>query len=226
MNIRSYISAQAVRFVVARPVVYMPDLIRGLQERYQFAAIPRRIEDLLPPDPTTTPVELSHGVINYQGRTIVIRALRIFAQAISTQVAASTDDSEWLLEDVMAWASEKFALKFTESSPRRAYTSELEIEFAAHLEDYYFPGITKIGKMLADALQAQGYTTDVPPFQVASWTLNADPSKLALASDFRIERRVPFPYDMNLYYSQAPLKTAAHIEILEQIERTVAESAG
>jgi hypothetical protein len=51
--------------------------------------------------------------------------------------------------------------------------------------------------------------------------MNLDPSKLPLLLDFRVERRVGAPYDQNVYYSGAPLRTADHVAVLEEFERAM-----
>ncbi len=63
--------------------------------------------------------------------------------------------------------------------------------------------------------------------QLYTFRLNFDPSRIPgrlgpiNPTNFLIERRVGVPYERNRYFSQANTTTEKHLELLEQIERSV-----
>lgn len=216
MNVTSTLLAQALRFTSIRPPLYKPDLVRRIQAQYGFVGAPTTAQELLPLDPTE-PLVFTHGKLSLGDRTIVVDKLSVFAQALSV-ASASTEDADLFLEDILQWSPTSVGRVFAEISPRKIYISQLEVMLDAALERC-FPMAVQFGQTLSALFKAYGYEQEVPRFQVYSLGMTPDPALLRLACEFRIERRVGVPYESNVYFAQAPLRTADHIVILEQFEQ-------
>jgi hypothetical protein len=196
----------------------MPDVIKALVQRYGFVTMPTSPREIIPPD--GTPMLFSHGKFTHEGRTILIRHLRLFSRAVIVETASVTEDSELAMDDVLgclATATDHPDQNVAEPG-NRVYSSQLEIGLELPLERY-FSMLQGVGTTIARSLEQYG--VPVPPLQVYSMGMNIDPTKLALLSEFRIERRVGVPHEAGAYFSQAPLKTSDHIVVLEEFERTM-----
>jgi hypothetical protein len=221
------LSARAARFVaVTTAKVYMPDVVKTVQDRYGFVGPPQTAEEMLAPlDPAQNqPLIFQHGKFVQGQRAIIIDRLEIYSHLTAVDTSTSTDDGDLVLDDLLALNPE--VLK--ESLTRRVYISRLEIVLDASL-DAVSPGAAALGASLT-AMLSQYLDEEAPaaPFRVASFALLTDPAQRVLPCDFRVERRVKTPFDMNRYYSQAPLRTSDHLAALEQFEnylRTAAQAA-
>lgn len=216
MKVTSIIFAQALRFTSIRPPLYKPDLVRKIQDQYGFVSAPTTAQDFLPADPTD-PLVFTHGKLIVDGRTIVIDKLSVFAQALAV-ASASTEDADLFLEDILKWSPTPLGPVFSEISPRRVYINQLELTLDTPLEHCCSMAF-QFGQTLSGLFEAYGYEQGFPRFQVYSLGMTPDPALLRLACEFRIERRVGVPYESNVYFAQAPLRTADHIKMLEEFER-------
>lgn len=216
MKVTSVLLAQAVRSAVAERSVYIPDVIHALREKCGFVEVPSSPEEMLPKPGMA--LEFGHGRIICDGRTILIYALKIFPQSWSVETGTSTDDSDLVIDALLEWAPAALGVPVAETSPRRVYGSVLEVILDTPLEAW-FPETTKVGEMLSEALRKQGH--ELPPFHVYSLGMNADPTKFPHFMDFRIERREGVSYDLNTYFSRAPVRTADHIAVLKEFEQLI-----
>ena len=221
MNVTQVIAAEAFRFVLIRPAVYIPGIVMKLSQRYGFLGLPPA-DDIL--HPGTRPLTFSHGKFSgADGIEVLVQTLKVFPQAVSVDTTSSTQVSEAILDDLAEWATSSLNLQIQQINPRRVYLSQLELTLDAQLERC-FPTTNPVRQRLMDSLRSYGQEGPMA-FQVSSLGLNVDPTKSAVACDFRIERRVNWPYEANTYFSQAPLTTAYHVAVLEEFERVMQAAA-
>ncbi len=221
MKLQAVLFAQAFRLIAPLKPVYIPDIIAALRERYGFVHVPVEAKDIAPLD-SSTPIVFRHGKFVREGRPIVINSLALYPQAVTADTPASTDDADAVIDDLLS-AADGIA---QEISPRRLYTSHVEVRLDVPLEWAASPLAKQMGLWLSGAVRQYdpSVPNDValPEFRLKALEMLPDPGQLPLPSFFRIDRRDGVPYGDNVYFSQAPLRTMDHIGMLEQFERMVA----
>jgi hypothetical protein len=192
--------------------LYLPDLVRGIAERYAFSVVPTNYEILLKEG-----AKYKGGRLVTEGRTIEIRDLGFFNDG-ALAVAWNTEDSELVLNDILTWATQNFGLREPLTKPPRRFTSSVVVEFGAEL-DRAMAAFDGLKKDLSSAIgKIYGWDVDIETSRVA---LAADPSKLPPLTtvDFTIERRAGRPFSENRYFSVATVTTDSHLSLLEAFER-------
>lgn len=218
MNLISTEHGQSLQIFVAEEIrppsgLYLPDVIRQISERYAFAIVP-------PPNYDTILKEgarYKEGRLMAPGRIISIKDLGFFNDGVLV-AASNTDDSEFVLNELIAWAAQNFGIREPQTKlPRRFFSSvvvEFDIELSRALTLF-----DELRKGFSSAIE-EYYDID-PEVNASRIALAADPTKLPpqTAFEISIERRLGRPYEENRYFSTAPLPTAAHLDLLESFER-------
>ena len=62
------------------------------------------------------------------------------------------------------------------------------------------------------------YSKECPIYAVSSISLHCDLSRVVTIkpAPVSVERRIEIPFDMNVYFSSAPLRTADHVEYIRR----------
>jgi hypothetical protein len=187
----------------------IPEIPAALIERYGFTTYPQKPEDY---DPQKG-VSFEIGKWN----DIAIGRLAIYDTGVLVDTGSSTDDSEAIIKEALAWASEKFGLAYREDwFNRKVYLSELILKcdrklttLNPTLETLAAKLTTRVSEILSLSL----------PFEVTGVSFGFDSflTKNVLAG-FRIERLTDARFSENRYYSSANLPTKEHIEFLNEFE--------
>jgi hypothetical protein len=216
MKVRQILLARALQMTQTPlgKAEYYPDLIPAIKERYQFAIAPKN-EDLVPSDPPKG-AEFKIGKLKVRGHTIVINVLTVFSDGVVVDTTTSTDDADLFLSDLTHWAKE--AIPNIIPKGPRYYVNQMEIQTVGSLENYLSP-LKPVGERIAQLLG--GYEIEVPSYQVSALALHFDQTgKMApQPGAFSLERRVNVAYVENVWFTQAPLRTADHIALLKDIEK-------
>ena len=193
---------------------YYPDLIPKVKERYQFAIVPKN-EDLVPSDPPKG-AEFKIGKLEIEGRTIVINVFTVFSDGLVVDTTTSTDDADLFLSDLTQWAKEA-APNIIPMGPRY-YINQMEVQTTSSLE-HYLPSLKPIGEKISRLLSS--YEIEAPSYQVSTVALHFDQlgKSLPQPGAFSLERRTNIAYADNVWFVQAPLKTADHVALLKDLER-------
>lgn len=195
--------------------VYLPDASKALVEKYGFMKTPT-FDELNSP----TGGAFAHGKFIVDSRPVRIDTFRIFGNALMAATKTSTDDTDAFLEDVVVFAAEHLGASANLATPSgTTRLSKLEVELDTALEKS-FPFLDPIGTRISGMLRS--FASDLAPaFQLTGLNFSFDTSKLVMTpfQPFSLERRVQKPFDTNLYFSQAPLKTSEHVSVLEELER-------
>jgi len=216
VEIRQVILARSLQMIrsTAGTVGYFPDLVRQIKIRYGFITAPKD-EDLLPSDPPKG-AEFQHGRLLNRDRLIIIDRLTLWSDGIVADASSSTEDMDRFLEDIGEWAKTAIP-KATPIGPRY-YLSQIEVKMDNPLEAHA-PKFRPIGERIAALLGDYGIQT--PRYELSSLNLYFDilgrvnPQPGA----FSLDRRQNIPYVENVWFSQAPLKTADHIALLNEFEK-------
>lgn len=215
MEVTQVLLARVLQMV--KPIgggVYLPEIARRLSAKYEFVAAPKD-EELISPDPSKG-AEFKHGRMSIGDRSIIIQQLTVFNDGVVVDTTTSTDDSDQFLTDLARWAKEM--IPDAESVGPRYYVSNLEVRMEAEIERYA-PSIRSIENRIGILLN--GYKIEAPRFEVAGVKLHFDQiGKLGPQPiEFNLERRANVPYEKNVWFAQAPLKTADHMNLLLDLEK-------
>jgi hypothetical protein len=192
---------------------YLPDFLNAVRMRYSFVSG----TDLAEAMKSGAKFETGKFVIG--GETIGIKELSIYNDGLICE-APTTDLANQILDDLLQWAVDAFGLKDRTTPQRRTYTNAITCIFEKSVES----GLGTLARtcdLLSQAVkEAYGWEHK---FNLHRLGFNVDPKTTPhlRATNFILERRLPNPndYTENRYYAAAPLPTAAHIQLLETIER-------
>ncbi len=201
--------------------LYVPDLIRLVNERYGFVTSPTT-------DSITNGAVFQNGRLISGNKKINIPTLGIYNDGISVS-AFDTDIAEFIVEDVVTWAIDTLGIRQPVTKPITLIESHVIVRFY-HSIDRVVKIIQKM-KPLLETAYSQTYERD---FQIglSNIGMSADPSTVPpqlappgapYRADFSIGRRLGRPWSENRYFCMAPLRTKKHIEILEVFEKITAE---
>jgi hypothetical protein len=194
--------------------------VQRLKERYKFLKAPERFEEFIPQTPQQ-PLTFQGGRFTVDNREVGILSLQFLLfpppGLIVADTQSSTDDSDFLLDDYTAYAKTFHPEAVTPIGPA-IYLSQLEFALNGppHLLPQYEEAARAVDHCLAD------YGLKLPKFGFWGLSLNFDTRSVAGIAPpfFAVERRIGFPFESNVFFSQAPLRTKDHIALLEKIDAT------
>lgn len=203
------------------------DLVEGLQERYSFKQIPTTQELVNPL--SNQPANFIWAKKKIGDRTVTVESLQVqnfpnLATTAGVITRTSTDDAELVLNDLSQWVHAQFNLDVTPVFPR-TFQSQLELTMEGDLQNH-FSFLRPIGKILAEIIKDYGFSA-CPTYEPYGFNMYFDNTKATtpptLATAFSLERRVGAAFEENKYFSQAPLRTQDHEEVLRRLERVLVD---
>jgi hypothetical protein len=217
MKLAAVTLARAIAFVETSDLnpngrVFYPDFVRELVARYQFQKFPTQIEDF----------DEQKGVEFFQGKAgdSVIEKLVIYNTGLLVDTRTNTKTSKSLIEESLMWAKSKFGLCYEPQMIRRmAYVSQVTFHSDMVLNSLN-PALAKLADRVSSAVsEIQGETFD---YQTSSVAIHHDPLKRKYpVAGFTIHPRADAPFSERKYFSEAPLPTDLHLELLRQFEADI-----
>jgi hypothetical protein len=192
-----------------RGTVYYPDLVRALVEKLRFVTFPQKIEDF----------DEQKGV-EFLGGTwagITVEKVTLYNNGILLDTRSSTNDSEKILSEVLEWVTDQFKLNYrAEMIHRKAYVSNFTFYSDLPLLSPTM-ALTKLSRELSKEVEAtRGEKFDFQPIRI---DIDFDRSVAQIPmAPLTIQRRSTIPFSENKYFSEAPLSTQTHIELVERYE--------
>ena len=183
-----------------------PEAAHVLVQRYAFARGPKTIEEM----------DFQKGVTFSAGRFegIAIDQIQVFNNGVIIDTRSSTDDCSRVLNDLLAAAREKNGANLNPS--RMHHVSQ--ILFRSKLK---LALLNPLLQPIADRLSEQTSKDLSHPirFEPAAILLGPDTWQLKITpSVFSIERRAEVPFNESTYFSGAPLPTADHLKLIDEVE--------
>jgi hypothetical protein len=195
-----------------RGKIFYPEFVQEVVQRYKFQKYPKTIEDF----------DESKGIEFYEGKTgsKVIQKFTIFNTLLVLETRSSTTDSKQILEEMLTWGAAKFDLAYNpEKIKHFAYVSSLTFYSdipILHASPALEKLAVKTGKALSDIWQEP--ISYEPTNLVVGHDMMA--RKYGIAA-FTITRRAEAKFSENKYFSEAPLPTDMHLEMLKEFEKDV-----
>ena len=213
MRLIQELQTRALRFINPTDArkSFAPDVVAAIRDRYRFWEYPTK--------PSEFNLDDAGGAFSvglFDGNTI--EALRLFRTCAIAEGTCNTSMLDRFLDDLFAMAQTDLGLDLECSSPvSRAYLSAVEIELAPSLAQSLNVA-ARVGETLHRHVAALGFSTSA--FELSGFALQADPLKSTplRPSKFLFERRADRPFESNIFYSEAPLPTDQHLEVLQEME--------
>ncbi|MGD1071039.1 MAG: hypothetical protein ABSB15_12945 [Bryobacteraceae bacterium] len=202
------------------------DLVSWIKDNYDFAIAPdpeNPIANAAPRATTVAPkVEGIPGLTFQRGSFqaeeavyLAIDSLTIYDDGIVVDSASSTEDADKFALDLLTGATQQFALAYdAETVRKRLYLSELVVR-----SDINLTSLNPALPAFAERISAPFSGTPGMPFTVGGLSFWSDTDGSGKQRMVRFERQAGRSLGENRYYSDAPMETRTHFEMLEEFER-------
>jgi hypothetical protein len=189
-------------------------IFSAMAERYKFLRVPTKIEDLT----WDNGISFLSGSFNSQTHNDLFVDLFVYSNGLIADTRSNTDDSDWFLDDLLTWMFEDFnTAHYWDVLRSKLYLSELWIHTDRSL-NVLNPKVEGFLHRLSSSVETV-YDTAPIAFETTGIIFGNDRTIAANSlSPFRFERAENAPFGENRYYSSAPLPTASHLELLEELE--------
>jgi len=205
------VRSTVVKFVVPKTqaiadAVFVPDLVAALVERYKFWDYPKNNAQF------TTEAKFVTGKF---GKTN-IEAFQIYGNGVSVQAQAKTDELEEIALDFLEFAKSKFSLEYAFAEPlTTTFVSAVEVAVSPEVSSK-FEILRPLGERLSMMLAKNGYS--VSTYEWAGISMLAEKATPLSSGRFSFEVRAGHPLGGSVYFSEAPVSTSDHLELLGLLE--------
>jgi hypothetical protein len=192
--------------------VYLPNVINGLLNRFQFQKWPQKFEEM----DEAKGIEFLEGL--WDGTPV--SKLTIYNSGFLVETQVSTAESERILEEALLWGAGQWGLSYQPGDiKRKRYVSDLTFNTDTPLLDAFAPF-----RELTSAVAEHASRIVEKPIPYFGSRLDAEiehhPLNMPI-TPFSIQRRADTPMSENKYFSEAPLPTDIHVSLLEKFDRAV-----
>jgi hypothetical protein len=195
------------------------EILAKIKDRYNFAKAT---------DPAVTTREeiaksgykFETGVISRNNTNTSILDLAVYSDGIVAN-ASKTDDAEFVIRDLIEFCHKELGFREPITAPGFFYLSQIVVEFERPL-DRLISSFKSIAEAISKNLPSSLNLSNAPDFTRLdlSWDKKVLPPGMAMPR-FIIERRNNIPFEKERYFCGAPLKTEAHLQVLEDIEKSI-----
>ncbi|OAF06677.1 hypothetical protein AYJ54_19335 [Bradyrhizobium centrolobii] len=180
-----------------------------MQDKYGFVQVPTTIAEL----------DFTKGVTFLQGyyKGLVISKLQVYENGMLCEALADNSACDEFMGEVLEWAKTEHAIPIKESGVK-AFISQLEVVTNVDLEKH-LQKIDSVAALIGQSLKSYGQPVGL--YQMSGIKLHYDSAATPVPRppEFVFERRAGEPYSTNQYFSSAPLRTADHMRVLNQLEK-------
>lgn len=181
-------------------------------KRYQFAKVPASIVDF---DERKGLPFKAGTFINSKGTPVMV-SFTIYGDGFVAETFSSTDDATEFLVDVTSWLSASFGF-VVPTKIKKAWVSQIDFESDAPLINLN-PKLEKIIVFLQSRVKRpDGKSENFGVGGLHFWT--EDFNKPGAPTAVKFERKLDAPFSDNHYFSQAPLPTNDHKDLLAEMEQ-------
>ncbi|HEY6390182.1 MAG TPA: hypothetical protein VIX89_02820 [Bryobacteraceae bacterium] len=187
----------------------------AIQGRYRFRVFPTKPEDL---QPVTGGVVFAKGSFRLsEDELIEVVRFEIFSDGLMLDTRHSTEASDVVLEDILAFSTKTHRLVYDPSMIRKkVYVSEVVATTNLNLASLS-PKFGQFANLLAEVC---GEKLEFQPDMIRFGT---DSGQRPVSLKFRFERRDGSRFVDNRYFSLAPTTTEKHQQLLDAMEVMLSE---
>ena len=217
MELKAVITARILGFLELAALnpegrIFFPSIVSRLVERFSFQKYPTVPEQF----------DESKGVefLDGQWDGVNVSKLVIYNNGFLVDTQSSTSESEQILLASLEWAKKEIGITFApEMIYRKRYLSDLVVSTDVPILDGFEP-LNKLKTNLSDAMEA---ILD-ERLQYGAIRLDVDFERFqrqAPIAPLTIQRRTDYAFADNGYFSEAPLPSELHFDLLEEYEKDV-----
>jgi hypothetical protein len=190
-------------------------MIFEIAKRYAFVEIPK-LEEIPHLAELNKPLAFSRGTFIDNAQIPISVELKVYSDSILADTQSSTDDSDAFINDLLNWATAEFGLlPYSEILKSHLYLSELWVQTNKSLNSIN-PQLEAFASRFSALVS--NYSGRPISFATTGITFWNDRTKTNPFGPFRFERSETAPFEENRYYSAAPIPTATHLELLQDLE--------
>lgn len=206
----SILETTAVRMINDRKErsIFPPRLSEAIRQRYNFVEYPKTADQF----GSGSALEYKYG---YFSEFIVERAA-IYNDALFVTSQVHSDQLDLLIDDIISVIESEFSIKLDLSNSVSLYNSKIEFEMNGGFSDW-FNHLGPIVKFMENAARRNGI--DVKSYEVGGFSVNGEGDGELKPGRFLLERRANLPFSDNMFFSEAPLSTAEHFQLIAEISR-------
>jgi hypothetical protein len=197
---------------------FFPDLTKELVQRFNFQKHPRNYDEWK----DDKGAEFASGKLG----KITVDNMKLFNNGIQLDTHSGTNESKRILEDTLEWLSDKHGFSFPKPNFQIRWAYVNNLTFFTDVPILSTPPLDNLSERVTRAMadvvgNPIAYTPTVQ-------TIGHDPLVLKFGrAAFSIQRRLEVvPFADNKYFSESPLPTDVHIDLLEQFEADVIATFG
>jgi hypothetical protein len=199
--------------IMPRHGIFFPELVKEIVQRYNFQKFPGTFDEWNSP-------EGAQFLVGKQDK-IVIDRLIVYNNGLQLETHAGTADSKRIQEELLAWARDEFGIAYGPDTVKRwAYVSG--VTFHSNVPILVTGPIERLARNITDEISR--ILGDETVYQPTGFNIGHDLllRKYARAS-FTLHRRAEVPFAENKYFSEAPLPTEIHLDLLARYEKDVTQ---
>jgi hypothetical protein len=195
---------------VVRPAggAFLPDVAQRVLQKYSFVKFPS-VDDLQ-----------KEGQLFSVGKfqDVQIDELKVYGDGIIVSGKCSTDILDAFIQDLFGWLKADFGIEETSiiQKPEKHFEGALLVKTERDLTSVLSPPkrVTNLIEQTMLRHTEHEYQPSVIYFETDTVGLKGRrrPNRLTL------ERRIGLPFGTNIFFSQAPMKSADHFALLEALE--------
>jgi hypothetical protein len=189
--------------------VFFPDLVKALVSRYEFQKFPKDFSEF----------DETKGIDFLEGRlgSEVIWRLTIYNNGIMIDTRSNTSISKEIIEEALSWAKETFGLRYDPSMIKRfGYVSQLTF-YSDVILDRLSPALRRLSQRVTSAV-SEIHNEKIEYQTTQIWIQHDQLMRKSPLAGFYISPRVETLLSEHKYFSEAPLTTDLHWELLEEFE--------
>jgi hypothetical protein len=183
-------------------------VIEEIAKRYQFAQAPKNELDL----DEKRSLAFKGGTFVGPRKVPIMVGLDVYNDGMVADTTSSTEESTDFLVDLTSWLAKTYNLMIPKQHAIN-FLSQIDFQMEAsliHLNRRLEPFVANL-EAFAKSRERR--------YEVGSiqfWT--EDIGKPGVPAPVKVERKISAPFDANHYFSQAPVPTPRHIELLNEFE--------
>jgi hypothetical protein len=186
-------------------------IFEKISEKYKFAKAPKNALDF---DEQKSLSFKAGTFVNSKGTPVVV-GFTMYSDGLVADTLSSTDDSTAFLVELTNWMIRDYGLALP-SSVKKTWVSQMDVESDTPLVKLN-PKLTKFLKSIESRVKpVDGNFRQFDVGALHFWT--EDITKSGAPAIFKFERKWQAPFSANHYFSQAPLETREHLELLNELE--------